>query len=133
MSKQRVKLLFRYYRHQRQDNAILYIAKSCVNRGVLSTFQRVKKPDYPVHPVGSTKSIKFTKEYTSMYNKRYYQQNRQRIKANNLKIRQHFLKYKHEYYWGNRESISLKTSVRETEEIRLMSCPCPRESTILIR
>jgi len=58
-------------------------------------------------------TIKFTKEYMSLYQRRYYQQNRERIKANYLKNRQHYLKYKRQYYYKNKETIFLKISIRE--------------------
>jgi hypothetical protein len=90
-----------------------YIAKRSVKRAVLSTFQRVKKPDYPVHPVANTNSVKFTKYYMSLYQRRYYQQNKERKKAKYLKNRQHFLKYKRQYYQENKETIFLKISIRE--------------------
>lgn len=77
---------------------------------ILGTFQRVKKPDYPVHPVGNTISIKFTREYRSQYNRRYYQHNKERIKANYLRNRQRLIKYKREYYQKNKETIFLKTT-----------------------
>jgi hypothetical protein len=90
-----------------------YIAKRSVKMAILGTFQRVKKPDYPVHPVANTNAVKFTKEYMSLYQRRYYQQNKERIKANYLKNRQHFLKYKRQYYQENKETIFLKISIRE--------------------
>ena len=58
-------------------------------------------------------TIKFTKEYMRLYQRRYYQQNKERKKANYLKNRQHFLRYKRQYYQNNRETIFLKISVRE--------------------
>ena len=48
-----------------------------------------------------------------LYQRRYYQENKERKKANYLKNRQHFLKYKCHYYQNNRETIFLKISVRE--------------------
>jgi hypothetical protein len=49
----------------------------------------------------------------SLYQRRYYQQNKERIKANYLRDKSRFLRYKREYYQKNKETISLKTSVRE--------------------
>ena len=57
--------------------------------------------------------MKFTKEYMRLYQRRYYQQNKERIKANYLRNRPRLLRYKREYYQKNKEAIFLKTSVRE--------------------
>ena len=57
--------------------------------------------------------MKFTREYMSLYQRRYYQQNKERIKANYLRNRPRLLRYKREYYKKNKEAIFLKTSVRE--------------------
>jgi hypothetical protein len=91
----------------------LYIAKRSAKMAILGTFQGVKKRDYPVHPVGNTNSVKFTKEYRNRYNRRSYQENKASIKANYMKNRQRLIKYKREYYQKNKETISLKTSIRE--------------------
>ena len=56
--------------------------------------------------------IKFTKEYMSIYQMRYYQQNKERIKAKYLKNRQHYLKYKRQYCQKNKEII-FQISIRE--------------------
>ena len=69
----------------------------------------------------------------SLYQRRYYKQNKERIKANYLKNRQHFQKYKRQYYQNNKETIFFKISIKEKlQEIRLMSCPGPSKYTIII-
>jgi len=49
----------------------------------------------------------------SLYQRRYYQQNKERLRQKYLRNRPRLLRYKREYYHKNKETIFLKTTVRE--------------------
>ena len=69
----------------------------------------------------------------SLYQRRYYKQNKERIKANYLKNRQHFLKYKRQYYQNNKETIFLKISIREKiKKYGFVLSSCTSKYTIII-